>query len=501
MDKNILEMVDITKEFSGVRVLDKVNLELKAGEVHALIGANGAGKSTLMKILNGIYTMTEGEIRYDGKKVEIHSPRDAYNCGITMIHQELDLVGCRNVAENIYLGREICVDKTGKVMDRKTMYKKAQDLLDELGFDICATDPVEHLSPAKQQLILIARTVSCNSRVIVMDEPTSSLSHKETELLFKVIKDLSSKGISIIYISHFLEEIFRVSDRLTVLRNGAKVTTAETKDCTTQQLIQWMIGKESIVKKNIGEPKDDREVLLECKNLTGKDNCVKDVNFYIRKGEIVGFAGVVGAGRSEIAKIVFGAEKKSQGEIILGGKPVTINSPTAAVKQGISMVAEDRKAEGLVLKLDVGTNMWLSYLSKMKKRISLDYKLLDKKVNEMIKHMSVKCKDRFQQMDELSGGNQQKVVIGKSLLIEPRLLILDQPTRGVDVGAKSEIYDLVTDTVAESDTSILYISDELEELMALCDRIYVIKQGTCVREIDNHTQDVTKAMLLKDMVD
>ena len=267
MEKNILEMVDITKEFSGVRVLNKVNLELKAGEVHALIGANGAGKSTLMKILNGIYTMTEGQILYDGKQVNIHSPRDAYNCGITMIHQELDLVGCRNVAENIYLGRELCVDKTNRVMNRSEMYKKTQELLDELGFDICATDMVETLSPAKQQLILIARTVSCNSRVIVMDEPTSSLSHKETELLFQVIKDLKKKGISIIYISHFLEEIFQVSDRLTVLRNGEKVTTACTKECTTQDLIQWMIGKESIVKKNIGESKDGKEVLLECKNL------------------------------------------------------------------------------------------------------------------------------------------------------------------------------------------------------------------------------------------
>jgi len=501
LEKNILEMVDITKEFSGVRVLNKVNLELKAGEVHALIGANGAGKSTLMKILNGIYTMTEGQILYDGKQVNIHSPRDAYNCGITMIHQELDLVGCRNVAENIYLGRELCVDKTNRVMNRSEMYKKTQELLDELGFDICATDMVETLSPAKQQLILIARTVSCNSRVIVMDEPTSSLSHKETELLFQVIKDLKKKGISIIYISHFLEEIFQVSDRLTVLRNGEKVTTACTKECTTQDLIQWMIGKESIVKKNIGEPKDGKEVLLECKNLTGADTWVKDVSFHIRKGEIVGFAGVVGAGRSEIARIVFGADKKSQGEVLMEGKPVNINSPTTAVKSGISMVPEDRKKEGLVLKLDVGTNMWLSYLGKMKKGLSLDYKHLDSKVKEMIGHMSVKCKDRFQQMDELSGGNQQKVVIGKSLLIKPKLLILDQPTRGVDVGAKGEIYQLVTDTVAESDTSILYISDELEELLALCDRIYVIKQGTCVSEIDNHTQDVTKAMLLKDMVD
>ncbi|QNM10430.1 sugar ABC transporter ATP-binding protein [Lachnospiraceae bacterium OF09-33XD] len=494
-------MRGIIKEFSGVRVLNQVDFELKTGEVHALLGANGAGKSTLMKILNGIYTLTEGEIYYDGKKVRIHSPRDAYSCGITMIHQELDLVGCRDVSENIYLGRELYKDRAHRILDRAGMRREAQTLLDELEFDLRAEDLVEKLPPAKQQLILIARTVSCNSRVIVMDEPTSSLSHNETKQLFKVIKSLKRKGISIIYISHFLEEIFEVSDRLTVLRNGEKVTTAVTSECSTQQLIQWMIGRESVVQKNIGEPKNDHEMLLECRGLTTLRDCIKNVSFQIRKGEIVGFAGVVGAGRSEIAKMIFGAEKMAAGEIYLDGEKVVIKSPTQAVRHGISMVPEDRKQEGLVLKLNVGANMWLSYLNKLKRGVGLDYKSLNGKAQQMFQHMSIKCEGVEQGIDKLSGGNQQKVAIGKCLLNEPKLLILDQPTRGIDVGAKGEIYRLVTELARDNNTAILYISDELEEIIALCDRIYIVKQGQCVKEIDNHTQQVTKALLLKDMVD
>jgi len=500
VSNNILEMSDIVKEFSGIRVLDHVDFELRTGEVHALIGANGAGKSTLMKILNGIYSMTEGSVLYDGKPVDIKTPRDAYRCGITMIHQELDLVGCRDVAENIYLGRELYKDRAKMILDRKSMYERAQELLDELGFEICATDKVEKLPPAQQQLILIARTVSCNSRVIVMDEPTSSLSSHETQQLFRVIRSLKEKNISIIYISHYLEEIFQVSDRVTVLRDGKNVTTAVTAECTKQQLVQWMIGRETEVQKNIGQSKSEKPMVLECDGLTTRRDFVKDVSFCVRRGEIVGFAGVVGAGRSEIAKMVFGAEKMAAGNIAFEGKPVKIGSPTKAVRKGISMVPEDRKVEGLVLKLSISVNMWLSYLGKCRSGV-LKYKDLGKKVQDMIGYLSVKCANRGQPISDLSGGNQQKVAIGKCLLNEPKLLILDQPTRGVDVGAKSEIYMLVTELAAKQGTAILYISDELEELIALCDRIYVIKQGKCVKELDNHTQGLTKATLLQYMVD
>lgn len=501
MDENILEMRGIIKEFSGIRVLDQVDFQLRAGEVHALLGANGAGKSTLMKILNGIYTPTAGQICYAGKPVEIHSPRKAYDCGITMIHQELDLVGCRDVAENIYLGRELYHSSVGNVLDRASMHAEAQKLLDGLGFDLSAEESVENLPPAKQQLVLIARTVSCNSRVIVMDEPTSSLSHRETGQLFRVIKDLRKKGISIIYISHFLEEIFEVSDRLTVLRNGTKVVTADTKECSPQQLIHWMIGKESAVQKNIGESKERRDVMLECRGLTTKRDCIKDVSFKIRKGEIVGFAGVVGSGRSEIAKMIFGAERMASGEILLDGAQVEIKSPTQAVRQGISMVPEDRKKEGLILKLSVGENLWMSYLGKLGRGINLNFKMLNERAREMFQRMAIKCEGAGQGIDKLSGGNQQKVAIGKCLLNDPRILILDQPTRGIDVGAKSEIYHLVSERASQKETAILYISDELEELIALCDRIYIVKQGRCVREMDNHTEEITKSILLSDMVD
>lgn len=501
MRENILEMHGIVKEFSHVRVLDEVNFELRAGEVHALLGANGAGKSTLMKILNGIYSLTAGGIRYNGKPVSFHTPRNAYNCGITMIHQELDLVGCRNVAENIYLGRELFRDRAQKILDRKQMYQETEKLMQMLGFQIPATAMVSTLSPAQQQLVLIARTVSCNSRVIVMDEPTSSLSHTETQQLFKVIRMLREKGISIIYISHYLEEVFEVADRLTVLRDGRTVATAETKDCTVNQLVQWMIGREAAIEKNIGEPKTDREVLLDCKGLTTARDLIHDVSLCIRKGEIVGLAGVVGSGRSEIAKMIFGAEKVGSGSICYEGKTVQITSPTKAVHMGINMVQEDRKLEGLVLKLGINTNMWLSYLGKVQRAFALNYKMLGSKVQDMIRFMSVKCTSPKQIISDLSGGNQQKVAIGKCLMNDPKLLILDQPTRGVDVGAKSEIYELVTQQAAEQGTAILYISDELDELIALCDRIYIIKQGRCVKELDNHSTDIKKSLLLQYMVD
>ena len=498
---NILEMQGIVKDFSHVRVLDHVDFTLRIGEVHALVGANGAGKSTLMKILNGIYSLTFGKILYDGRPVSFRTPRDAYACGITMIHQELDLVGCRNVAENIYLGREMFKDKMKIILDRERMYRETEAQMEELGFQIPAPTMVSSLSPAQRQLVLIARTVSCNSKVIVMDEPTSSLSYTETQQLFSVIQMLREKGISIIYISHYLEEVFSVSDRLTVLRDGKNVATADTGDCTAGQLVHWMIGHEVAVKKNLGEPKDAHDILLSCEHLSTSRPMVHNVGLKIRKGEIVGLAGTVGSGRTEIAKMIFGAENVGSGIIIYDGSPARIKSPTQAVRMGISMVQEDRKTEGLVLKLGVDMNMWLSYLEKVKNAWALNYRRLGAKVQDMISFMSVKCTDIKQPVSDLSGGNQQKIAIGKCLMNEPRLLILDQPTRGVDVGSKNEIYSLISSQAAQRGTAILYISDELEELIALCDRIYVIKQGRCVRELDNHTSNLNKAALLQYMVE
>jgi ABC-type sugar transport system ATPase subunit len=499
-EKYLLEMRGITKEFSGVQVLDDVNFNLKKGEVHALLGANGAGKSTLMKILNGIYTSYTGEIILDGKSVTFANPRVAYESGIGMIHQELDLVGCRNVAENIFLGHELYSFRPLWALDRSEMRAQTQALLDKLGFEIQADVPVEELPPAKQQLVLIARVVSSGSRLIVMDEPTSSLSVKETDTLFEVIDNLKRQGIGIVYISHYLEEVFRVADRLTVLRDGKHIVTENVGNCTHDQLVRWMIGHDTVSSRQFEHPEISEESVLSVSNYSMRHGIVSDVSFALKKGEILGVAGVVGSGRTELMEMIVGMEPRRSGTLMLDGKTLRIDNPVEAVKNGMAIVPENRKLSGLIMGRTVWQNVALSSLKKFAAFCGfLRFREIYEAVQKMMGYLSVRYNSLSQEAGELSGGNQQKIVLGKCLMNNPKVLILDQPTRGVDVGAKDEIYMLVN-AQRQRGTSIIYVSDELEEILTLSDRILVMKQGYLVKEYSNKEKTLTKAELLATMV-
>lgn len=492
----ILEMRNITKKFGSVKVLDNVDFSVEKGEVHALVGANGAGKSTLMKILNGIYTATEGEILLNGVKVSFSSPRDAFNSGVSMIHQELDLVTNLDVSENIYLGREL---KKGGKIDRPRMRVQAQELLDSLGFDIDAKEIVGRLSTAKQQLVLVARIVSLNSSLIVMDEPTSSLSVTETEALFDVIRQLKSTGISIIYISHYLEEIFTVADKVTVLRNGAKVVTEEISNCTQEQVVEWMVGRQVEHHQSVFRDFSDKAEVLALSGLTQKSGYVRDISFSLREGEILGLAGVVGSGRTELLKMIFGAEEKQCGQIMIGGEPIAVNEPKKAVALNIGFVPEDRKTEGLALGRSIGDNIALPELRERSHYGIIDQKSVHGFIDQIVRGLQVKCETPSQEVADLSGGNQQKVVIGKWLSGKFKIIFFDQPTRGVDVGSKSEIYQVIRQ-LSEEQVSMVIASDEIEELLDLCDRILVMKKGRIVHEFINGGNNLTKAEILSKMV-
>jgi ribose transport system ATP-binding protein len=496
--ENVLKMNRITKRFGGNAVLEDVDFSLNKGEVHALLGANGAGKSTLMKILNGIYVSYEGEILLRGKTLKLSSPQDAAKKGISMIHQELELVDNLSIYRNVWLGQEL---KKAAVLEYKKMKLRTQEMLNELEFDLKADMLVSTLSTAQRQLVLIARAIAMDPDVIVMDEPTSSLSISEVDNLFRVIKMLKSRGISIIYISHYLEEIFRVADRVTVLRNGRNVTSANIEDCTQAKIVEWMIGN-----KNLGGSALKRERLssgtaIEVKGLAQNKGIVHDVTFHIGKGEIVGLAGVVGSGRTETARIIFGIDKKARGTVTINGSTVHVpqHSPEKAARLKMGYIPEDRKSDGLLTTRSVMDNMSVVAMDKMRKNGIIQYKPLQAKVQALVEKLNIKCASTRQDAVSLSGGNQQKVVIGKWLAVEPTVLIMDQPTRGIDIGAKEEIYKLVSE-LAQNGMAILFISDELEEIMNLADRILVMKHGTIVAEYDNSGRMVTKAVLLGNMI-
>lgn len=490
-------MKNISKDFSGVVVLEDVNFTLKQGEVHALVGANGAGKSTLMKIINGIWVRYSGEMFLNGEKVKFKNPIDAEKQGIGMIHQELDLTPNLTVAENIYLGREICDGKI--VMNKKSMFQEAQKLLDELEFEVDARDQVSNLSTAQQQLVLIARTVSMNSSLIIMDEPTSSLSISEIDNLFRVIKELKNKGISIIYISHFLEEIFKIADRVTTLRNGKWIGTKQIVDTTIEEVISMMVGGDHELDKKFYRERPSEDVRLEVQNLSQMNGTVQNINFEVKRGEILGVAGVLGSGRTEIGKMIFGAMKKRPGyKILLDGQECAMSSPKEAVNHGIAFVSENRKTEGLIMRASLLSNISMVPLVRQS-RPWVKHSLLHKLAAQIGESMSLKYSSMEQTASSLSGGNQQKVVLCKWLATDINLMILDQPTRGVDVGAKNEIY-ILADELAKKGTSIIYISDELEELYNLCDRILVIKKGEIVADMENYDRQVTKAELFEKMI-
>lgn len=499
MVENVLQMNHITKCFGSNIVLEDVNFILRKGEVHALLGANGAGKSTLMKILNGILVSYEGEILLNEKAVKLHDPQEAANKGISMIHQELELMDNISIFQNVWLGQEM--QKKKFVLDYLKMKEDTQKMLDDLEFDLQAGMIVSNLSTAQRQLVLIARAIAMNPDVIIMDEPTSSLSISEVDNLFRVIKMLKSRGISIIYISHYLEEIFRIADRVTVLRNGRNVNTAVIQECTQEKIVEWMIGNKNIGGRQLKRDKTSTETAIEVRELTQNRGLVHDVSFAIKKGEIVGLAGVVGSGRTETAQIIFGIDNKAKGLIQVNGTSIQVSrhSPEKAAKLKMGYIPEDRKKDGLLSTRSVMDNMSIVALDKMRKNGFIRYKSLDKTVRALMDKLKIKCASVQQDAISLSGGNQQKVVIGKWLSVEPTVLIMDQPTRGIDIGAKEEIYSLVNE-LAQKGMAILFISDELEEIMNLADRVLVMKHGTIVAEFDNNDRMVTKSALLGCMI-
>ncbi|KZL90556.1 sugar ABC transporter ATP-binding protein [Clostridium magnum] len=473
MDNILLQMKNVNKQFPGVYVLKDVNFELEKGEVHALLGENGAGKSTLMKVLGGIYSIDKGEIYIDGQRVEVKSVKDAQDLGISIIHQELVLVPYMTVAENIYLGREL-VGASGLV-DKKAMIREAQKLLDSFELKIKASSLVVGLTVAQQQMVEIIKAISFNAKILVMDEPTSSLTDKEVEFLFSTIVSLKRKGVGIVYISHRMSELSQISDRITVMRDGEYIGTKVTKSTTKDELISMMVGREltNYYTRTYNEP---GETILEVKNLT-REGILKDVSFKIKKGEILGMAGLMGAGRSEVMRAIFGLDPIDSGEIFIEGKKVDIKDPNDAMRYGIALVPENRKEEGLFLIQSVKFNATLKVLDKFMKFIKVDKKVENDIVNKYVKEMSIKTPSTEQLVGNLSGGNQQKVVIARWLATNPKVLILDEPTRGVDVAAKAEIY-LIMNELVNSGVSIIMISSELPEIINMSDRVLVMCNGS-----------------------
>ena len=472
--KYVLEMENISKEFPGVKALDDVQLKLKPGTVHALMGENGAGKSTLMKCLFGIYEKNTGKILLDGVEVNFKSTKEALENGVSMVHQELNQVLQRNVLDNIWLGR---YPIKGFFVDEKKMYNDTINIFKDLDIKVDPRKKVADLPIAERQMIEIAKAVSYKSKVIVMDEPTSSLTEKEVEHLFRIIKKLKESGVGIIYISHKMEEIKMISDEITILRDGKWISTNDVSKISTDQIISMMVGRDLTERF----PKKDnkaKEMILEVKNLTALNQpSIQDVSFELYKGEILGIAGLVGSKRTEIVETIFGMRPKEHGEIILNGKTVKNKNPEEAIKNGFALVTEERRSTGIFSMLDIAFNSVISNLDRYKNKFRLlKNKDIEKDTKWIVDSMRVKTPSYSTKIGSLSGGNQQKVIIGRWLLTEPEVLMLDEPTRGIDVLAKYEIYQLMID-LAKKDKGIIMISSEMPELLGVTDRILVMSNG------------------------
>ena len=478
----ILSVEGVSKSFLGTKALDKVSLEVCKGEVHGVIGENGAGKSTLMNTIFGSLQRDEGTIRFMGEEVHFKCPADALKNGISMIHQETNLVQQFTASENIWLGMEKRFMKGGH-LDNGARDRKTQELFDEYGISLHYDDVAGQISMAACQMIEVIRAVACGAKLIIMDEPTSSLSENEVEILFRMIRKLTQQGVAVIYISHKIEEIMKICDRLSVYRDGHYIGTRLISEIDHGTIVSMVVGRELTNLFPKSEP-NIGEVILDVKNLS-KYGKFRDVSFQLHKGEILGFAGLEGAGRSEVASCIFGIDQPDSGEIYLDGKKVSIASPSAAVELGIGMVTEDRLRRGIVAQMSVKDNMTIARLGKFCSRFlgSIRRKEEEAACDDMIKTMQVKVSDRNQRIDSLSGGNQQKVIIGRWVMTAPRILILDEPTRGIDVGSKSEIHRLMSSFV-EQGMSIILISSEMPELLGMADRIVVMREGNAVYTCD-----------------
>jgi ABC-type sugar transport system ATPase subunit len=485
MDTVRLRIDKISKRFPGVQALKQVDFNLKKGEVHALIGENGAGKSTLMKIILGIYPPSEGEMFLDNQKYIPHSPLDARNKGISMIHQEISLVNSMPVFENVWLGNE---PKFGSPLfsKKKRMIAATRQILDNLNMDIDPEEQVNRLTISKMQMVEIVRAISSDSSIIIMDEPSSSLTDAEMEKLFLIIRDLKAKGKSIIYISHKMDEIFRICDSVTVFRDGQYVAEREVAKVTKNELVNLMVARElSEMYPKVNTVIGD--AVLEVKNFFGEGK-FDGINFSVKAGEILGFCGLVGAGRTEIMQAIFGLDSKDSGNVFLRGKALHIKNSYDAIQNGIALVTEDRRGNGMISGLSVKINTTLAYLIKVSKLGFLNKNLEGQACKKILKLLAVKTPSEDTLMSMLSGGNQQKIIIGKWLLTEPDVLILDEPTRGIDVGAKAEIYKLMGN-IAVQGKAIIMVSSELPELLGICDRIFVVYQGRIVDEFSRENFD------------
>lgn len=487
MNTVILEMEGIDKDFVGVKALQDGRLELRRGEVHALMGENGAGKSTLMKILTGIYKRDAGTIKYEGREIEYTNPKEAQEDGIVIVHQELNMMNHLTVAQNLFIGREIMTN--GFINDRK-MEKEARKVFDLLNIDLDPSEIMENLTVGKQQMVEIAKAISTEAKVIIFDEPTAALTETESAELFKIIRDLQSRKIGIVYISHRMDEIKQITDRVTVLRDGQYVGTLGTKESTKDEIINMMVGRvvyeDPKQKSNVPA---DAPVVLSVRNLSdGK--LVEDVSFDLKKGEILGFSGLMGSGRTEVARALFGADEMVSGEIYINGEKAVINSPSDAVRLGIGYLSEDRRRYGVIVDKSVEDNSVIASLDDFTKGLFIDECKVRNESQRYAEALKTRTPSTTQLVKNLSGGNQQKVVIAKWLICDSEILIFDEPTRGIDVGAKSEIYTLMNELV-EQGKSIIMISSELTEILRMSDRVAVMCEGHKTGElsIEDATQE------------
>ncbi len=475
----LLEVKNVTKQFPGVKALSEVSLRLQDGEVLALIGENGAGKSTLMKILAGVQLPDQGQVLVDGKPVRFHNCREAIDNGVVLIHQELNLADNLSVGANIFLGRE---PRKFGLIDHARIAAESQKYLDMVGLDVKPETTVADLTIGRQQMVEIAKALSVSARVLIMDEPTSSLSTKETEALFKVVKDLRSKGVSVIYISHRLGEVEELADRATVLRDGCNAGELSREEINHDNMVQMMVGRD-VSQFYARKPHEPGNVLLEVKGLVTPAWPQHELSFNVRAGELVGVAGLVGAGRTELLQVLFGIDKAVRGDVIFDGQKVKFDSPIDAIDRGLALVPEDRKQHGIILEMAIRTNIGLPGLLRNKKPGGfINQRQEDLDTEKMVEAMRVRTPSHDQIVQYLSGGNQQKVVIGKWLALGPKLLMLDEPTRGIDVGAKQEIYMLM-EKLAEDGVGILFVSSEMEEVLGMSDRVLVMHEGRLTGEL------------------
>ena len=497
MQEYRLEMRGVCKSFPGVKALDHAQLRLRPGTVHALMGENGAGKSTLMKCMFGIYEMDEGEVLFEGKPVKLNGPLEALEMGIAMVHQELQPIPARTVGENIFLGRYPMKKLFGFIpmVDHDKMYADTAALLKKVRMEFDPKQPLGELSVSQMQSVEIAKAVSANCKVLILDEPTSSLTQNEVEALFRIVEDLKAEGVSIVYISHKMDEILRISDEVTIMRDGQYVGTWDAKELTTDLIITRMVGRELA---NLYPPRENvpGEVVFEVEDFTSiNPRSFRNVNFQLKKGEILGVAGLVGAQRTELMEGLFGIRSHSKGTIKYQGKEMKINRPKDAIDNGIAMLTEDRRATGIMGVLSIADNISIASLNKyLDFGVSINNKKIEELVQDNIKKMNTKTPSSKTQIQSLSGGNQQKVLIGRWLANDPDVLILDEPTRGIDVGAKYEIYTIIAD-LAKQGKSIIMISSEMAEIIGMSDRVMVMCDGRVTGFIDG--KDATQENIME----